>query len=298
MIDEDEFYRRLDEVVPGDSSAVHGNALIENDLYFERLSKSGLEEMHRYSTNEKLYEFFEFAPFKNIDQTKEYLEKLLQRMSADNLKRTGMYWFVRRRSDGYLIGTAALVDLNYGRKSIQWGYGVDPDLWGKGYILQIQECLKHYVFEVLQLNRLHSITMVENIRTISSVLSAGVQHEGTLRDFYCKNGVFHDGWQYGILRKDYLALTRGHSETVPQHNIKNVIEVISSVLSEETIDEDSSMLNTSNWDSLSHMTIMVALKKQLQLELSASQIAHARSVKAIVALMDNRSEGKHSVKCV
>ena len=40
-----------------------------------------------------------------------------------------------------------MINLNYSRKSLEWGYGIDPKLWGKGYILMIQECLKKYVFE-------------------------------------------------------------------------------------------------------------------------------------------------------
>ena len=42
---------------------------------------SGLEEMHEYSVDERPYEFFEFKPFKTIDETKNYINKLLNRMS-------------------------------------------------------------------------------------------------------------------------------------------------------------------------------------------------------------------------
>ena len=57
----------------------------QTDIHFTHFSISGLEEMHRYSTDERLYEFFEFAPFKTIDETKAYIGKLLDRMSGEPL---------------------------------------------------------------------------------------------------------------------------------------------------------------------------------------------------------------------
>ena len=206
MIDEKEFYRRFDQIVPGTMCSKHDALISQSEIYFERLSMAGLEEMHRYSLDERLYEFFEFDPFDKIEKTKAYINKLLQRMSGDVRGRSAMYWFVRRKSDGYLVGTACLVGLNYSRKSIEWGYGIDPELWGSGLILKIQEYLKLYVFETLELNRLHGVTMVENHRTISSALAAGMIHEGILRQYYCKNGVYFDAWQYAMLRKDYDCL--------------------------------------------------------------------------------------------
>ena len=52
----------------------------ESEIYFEHFSMDGLDEMHHYSIDERLYEFFEFAPFKELDDTKAYIEKALKRM--------------------------------------------------------------------------------------------------------------------------------------------------------------------------------------------------------------------------
>ena len=116
-----------------------GSDFLESDIYFEPLSMSGLEEMHKYSIDERLYEFFEFKPFETINDTKNYINKLLnKRMSYEGDQKQGMYWFVRRVNDKKLLGTACVVNIDYSRKSLEWGYGIDPKLWGKGYILKIQ----------------------------------------------------------------------------------------------------------------------------------------------------------------
>ena len=184
----------LETVLPGSDG-------FQGDIFFELLSMSGLEEMHEYSIDERLYEFFEFKPFETINDTKNYINKLLnKRMSYEGDQKQGMYWFVRRKNDNKLIGTANFVNINYSRKSLEWGYGIDPKLWGKGYILMIQECLKKYVFETLNYNRLHGVTMITNERTISSILSCGMMKEGILRDYYFKNGNYIDGWTYSMIK--------------------------------------------------------------------------------------------------
>ena len=105
-------------------------------IYFQKLSMDGLEEMHEYSKDKRLYEFLEFEPFKNIEDTRNYIEKLHLRMQKINNLIQTVYWFVRSKKDNKLIGTASLQNLNYERKSIEWGFAIDPNLWGLGYILE------------------------------------------------------------------------------------------------------------------------------------------------------------------
>jgi [ribosomal protein S5]-alanine N-acetyltransferase len=270
MLDQNNLIDKFSNILPKMES--------ESDIYFEHFSMDGLEEMHQYSIDERLYEFFEFEPFKDIDETKAYVEKLFQRMSGQSNEKNSMYWFVRRKNDDRLVGSAALVNLNYNRQSIEWGYGIDPELWGFGYVLKMQEILKYFTFEVLELNRLHGVTMVANERTIQSVLASDMMHEGILRDFYCKNGTFYDGWQYGMIAKDYF---KKISASFIAIDINEIITVVSSVLTEEDITNESSMQNTLSWDSLNHMAIVVALKNQFFLNFSPLEISQMTSVKNI-----------------
>jgi [ribosomal protein S5]-alanine N-acetyltransferase len=279
MLSKSDFFEKFSKVAPG-------NVLVSSEIYFSPLGMDGFEEMHKYSTNEKLYEFFEFGVFRYKTETAEYIEKLLHRMSGTGKNRTASYWFVRRKSDDTLIGTAGLLNLDYGRKSIEWGYGIDPDLWGNGYVLKIQEDLKTYVFETLGLNRLYGITMVNNKRTIESVIASGVKNEGIIRDYYCKDGVFIDGWQYSILAKDYFA-ERVTSENEINITSEDIITVLIDLLPQESIGMGTSMENTASWDSLTHMNLMIELKERFEIDFAPSDIAKAISVEAIIALIHN-----------
>lgn len=273
---EGNFFKTLTSQNPGIDS---------QSIYFEKLSLDGLNEMHEYSIDERLYEFFEFPPFKEISDTEAYINKLLERMDDSNGIVNSQYWFVRNKSDKSMVGSAGLNSLDYSRKSVEWGYGIDPKLWGKGYVLQIQEALKKFVFEDLSLNRLHGITMISNKRTIESVLASGMLHEGIAKDYYCKDGIFIDGWQYSMIKDDYKKISANISSITSNIKKEEIINVVQSVLSEESISSNSSIENTHTWDSLSHMIIMVNLKEELGVEFNPSEIAEATSISNIYELI-------------
>ena len=279
----EEFFYKFTKILPGQFDNNNQN-LKEFSIYFDHFTKDAVEEMHRYSIDQSFYEHYEFDAFTSIDETRAYMDKLLHRMSGDKDERVTTYWLIRRKADNYLIGTAGLIDLNFARQSIEWGYGVDPKLWGKGYILQIQKILKDYVFNVLELNRIHGVTMANNYKTIESIQAAGMSHEGISRDHYCKNGQFIDGWRYAMIRNDYEKQTfskLNNQDISPDQ----IVSLINEVLENEIIDINSSMENTDTWDSLNHMLIMVALKEKLGLDLSPSDIADAVSVKEILKIV-------------
>lgn len=280
MLTKSEFFTKFTTVLPSSNSS-------SGPIYFTPISMDSLEEMHSYSVKERFYEYFEFEPFKDIKETQNYIEKLLERMRGDEDSRVTTYWFVRRRCDDMLIGSAGLIDLNFGRQSIEWGYGVDPDLWGQGYIFKIQEALKDYVFNVLELNRIHGVTMSTNVRTIESITAAGMTHEGIAKEHYCKDGKFIDGWRYGMTRSMYESQQPSADKSVSgSGRISSIVHLVASVFPEEEITEESSMFDTDSWDSLGHMQVIIALKEEMNIELSPSEIAEATSIESIAGIID------------
>ena len=97
---------------------------IDNDhekLFFTCLNFDSIEEMHAYSVDERLYEFLGFSAFKDITETKKYLEKLISRTHVKGIDNRAMYWFIRREKDNQLIGTAGLLNLSFNNQSVEWG---------------------------------------------------------------------------------------------------------------------------------------------------------------------------------
>lgn len=281
------FYHRLNQVIPGGTRQEIKDP--QRRLYFTPLSMDGLAEMYQYSKDERLYEYFEFPPQKTMDETKQYIEKLFQRMGDSPMDRKAMYWFVRRLEDNRLVGTLSLVGIDFGRKSAEWGYGVDPELWGMNYPLEMMSIAKKFAFETLELNRVWGQTMITNQKTISVLKAAGCKHEGTLRDFYCKDGKFFDAWAYSILRRDYL-LEMQTTEVAARKAVEAaaVAQVLSEILGEKVVDFDKDMEHFNTWDSITHFDIVVALQDRFSCNFSSEEIVNLRSVSRIKDILEHK----------
>ena len=279
------FYKKLKEKAPGQKILGIHNIKINLEVFFEPLTLKGLEEMHEYSTDDRLYEFLEYDSFKTLEDTKNYIKKLQNRMASDNFKKKSMYWFIRRKNDNLLVGTAGLVDINFERSSAEIGYGISPDLWGNVYALQIIETLKHYCFEVLELNRICGKTFINNKKAINLIRSLNFKKEGIAKEFYFKNSKYIDAYLYSMTRKDYFEINK-----VP--NIKNkknikknqIINIVRSILKKE-INEKATMQNTSNWDSLNHVVIISQIIKKTGIKILPRQVSEATSIKNIFEIL-------------
>ena len=68
--------------------------------------------------------------------------------------------------------------------------------------------------------------------------------------------------------------------------MSKVIEVISSVL-DTSVDIESSMENTEEWDSFAHVLIMIELISEFELEINQEDFQELLSVKRIIELVEN-----------
>jgi RimJ/RimL family protein N-acetyltransferase/acyl carrier protein len=276
-------FLRLDSELPG--TVEYEN---DGDLYFERLNIYGLDDFLGYSLNKKLYTHLEFPPQKSIEETKKYLEKLLSRVGSKVEDRTAMYWFVRKISDNKLVGTIGLLDIDVRRRSAEWGYGVDPEFWGKGCILEMQEKVKHYVFERLSFNRLTSRTSINNSETISSVASAGFKCEGVLRDYYkFEDNGFVDAKIFAMLASEYFNDLEQSARLDLNISKSDIISIISETFNMIEVDENSSMDNIFQWDSLNHIKLIINIEKETGCKIKPKQISQMRSINSIYKILSS-----------
>ena len=290
------FYKALDSIIPGGTLEDLDKGIVLNrNLYLTRISMDGLQEMYEYSRDERLYKHLEFEPFKNIDETRAYLQKLIDRMGKEINGRKYMYWFIRLIQSKKIIGSIGLADIDVDRGSATWGYAISPEHWGHGYILEAQLLIINYFFEVLKMNRFWGVTLIDNEPTISSVLAAGFQKEGILREYYrLANGERKDGYLYSLLAKDYdndkkrtfkngknIALTLDRFKKICASSLK---------ISESKINNETNMDNLSEWDSLSHVELILLIEKETGFKFKPSEIAQATSVKSILAIVNNHTK--------
>jgi len=137
--------------------------------------------------------------------------KLLHEIHDDFRRQTFLKWGIARRTDGALIGTATLFNLNLDSHRAEIGYCLDRAEWGKGYMNEALQALLVYAFEELALHRIEADVDPRNSASIRTVERLGFQREGYLRERWQVNGEIQNSVFYGLLRPDWEAIKNAHS---------------------------------------------------------------------------------------
>ncbi len=282
MITKKKFIRLIQTVVPEDKH----NKNKKNKLIYKKINLKYLKEFHRYSIDPRLYEYLGFEPFQSITETKNYLKKLLMRMSLSNEK-SAIYWFIFESKSNTLIGTLGLLNISYENNSAEIGFGLDPNYWGKGYIIDILQSIKFYAFNTLELNRIYGSTLKKNFRTINSIKASGMISEGTQKQTIKKNNKYHDTWSYRLLKSEFAKIENINIKNNNKKNINNfknkdIIDIVSNVLKEKKININSNINNTITWDSLNHFNIFLEISKKYKINFNPEDIANSTSIKKII----------------
>tara|TARA_B100000315_G_scaffold144846_1_gene133753 strand:+ start:179 stop:1078 length:900 start_codon:yes stop_codon:yes gene_type:complete len=291
LLSKKEFYRILDEAVPGGNQAKARRVIPLRKIFLERISMDGLEEMHEYSTDERLYKHLSSQPSKTLKDTEQYLRNFLDQIGNKVMGRTRMIWFIKTIDSSKIIGTTSLLSIDYDNKSVEWGYGIDPKFWGRGYILEIQQILKKYVFETLCINKLWGGTRIDNQRTKSSLKLTGAMEEGILRQaIRDKNGDYYDVWRYSILAEDYFS--NGTKTYRKNYDVlitkKKIAEIISKTLNEPNTIVLDNIESVKSWDSLSHISVILDIEKYSGYSFTSKEIAQATSIENIYNILNSK----------
>ena len=161
-------------------------------IVLEPVTLLGLDDFHEYSLHPDFYKHLEYSPFVTIDDTKKYLNKMIDRSKSP----LGQYWFIRSKEHDKIIGSFAVLSLDSNRRSVEIGYGVSPFYWGNGYFTEAINIIVDYVFHDIHLHRIVALTSILNKASIIGLEKAGFKNEGVMIDYYRK----YDGqWVDAVL---------------------------------------------------------------------------------------------------
>lgn len=157
--------------------------------------------LHRWSNDPEIWEMLGgwHFPFSS-GSTEEWVKNRNHGISSDQV-------FCIETPDEGLIGTANLVNIDWKNRTAFHGMMIgEMNFRGKGYALDALFSIMRYAFMELGLNRLDSDIISYNERSIKFYIEkAGWKKEGVRRNWYFRNGMYHDKVIVGITRDDYLA---------------------------------------------------------------------------------------------
>lgn len=81
----------------------------------------------------------------------------------------------------------------------------DREAWGRGYATDAMRVRTKFAFETLNLHRVESEALAENVASQKALEKVGYKREGVLRQRIWNEGRWHDAIRYAILDQDYFA---------------------------------------------------------------------------------------------
>ncbi|MDQ3249375.1 MAG: GNAT family N-acetyltransferase [Chloroflexota bacterium] len=109
------------------------------------------------------------------------------------------------KADDQLIGNCGIRLDDEHDRTANIGYELAPAVWGNGYATEAARAIVAYGFRVLELHRIWSWCLAENVGSARVLEKVGMQREGRLRENEHIKGRWWDTLIYGLLEDDYRA---------------------------------------------------------------------------------------------
>jgi len=174
------------------------------NLRFRKIQRDDLEKIMHWRMLPEVTIYMYTDPQLTLEDQKRWYEIIKN-------YQTKKYWIINVDEDD--VGLVGLYNIDKINRRCEWGYYLGSEsVRGKGIARSVELSLHHYVFEVLNLNKLCSEVFAWNDFVIFIHQKYGSSIEGKrLRHIY-KNGEFHDIVEMAILRENWKKTIKGKFE--------------------------------------------------------------------------------------
>lgn len=114
----------------------------------------------------------------------------------------GIWWGVTLPGRDELIGACGFNDWSHSDRSLDIGYWLMPEHWGRGLMQECLPTILRFALSSLGVHRIHADVEPENPASTRLLKRIGFVFEGTLRDVEYKDGRFLSLQQYSLLATD------------------------------------------------------------------------------------------------
>lgn len=135
----------------------------------------------------------------SVWETRAYIRYLLWQY------RSGLpsSWAIELKETGKVVGTIGYMSYNADNATVEVGYSLAREQWGKGLMTEALTAVITETFRVLDMHRIEAMHFTDNPASGRVMQKCGMTHEGHLRERVCCKGAFRDVEMWGILYKDW-----------------------------------------------------------------------------------------------
>lgn len=110
--------------------------------------------------------------------------------------------------EGRYIGECGIKSIDWKNRKTEIYIFLGKNYVEKGYGTDAMKVLINFIFNEINLNKVKLTVFSFNTRAIKSYEKCGFIIEGTLRNELYKQGIYHDLIVMGLLKEDYIKLSR------------------------------------------------------------------------------------------
>jgi [ribosomal protein S5]-alanine N-acetyltransferase len=148
-------------------------------LLLRKLSIADAADMFEYASDSEVTKYTSWATHQAIADSQEFLESVIAKYETGQ----PMDWGIEHKRDRKLIGTCGFASWNCTHARAEIGYVLSRQYWGQGYMTEAVKAVICFGFHVMMLNRIQATCMVENPASARVMQKAGMEYEGTLREY-------------------------------------------------------------------------------------------------------------------
>jgi ribosomal-protein-alanine N-acetyltransferase len=172
-------------------------------LYLRPFTKKDAPELHYWAKNVNVTRFVNWDRHRNMSDTNEFIKLVCELTEKNSL----VFLAVVLKETMQVIGTVGVFQRSdLSPYTVELGYALGEDWWGKGYIVEAALAIVDYSFLMINsLERVEANCIVENYASRRIMEKIGMQREGILRNFAEKNGRLYNSYMYSVLRDEWMS---------------------------------------------------------------------------------------------
>ncbi|GFP76204.1 GNAT family N-acetyltransferase [Clostridium fungisolvens] len=169
-------------------------------LLFRKMEASDVEDVFAIFSDPEVakYDFFTHI------NTKEKALLIIDNYQDEFISKEEITWGIIRKDDNKLIGYFSLGNFDEDAKRCEIGYGLNRDVWNKGYGTEAIKTITKFAFEKVKVNRIEATVTFGNDASVKALIRSGFLQEGILRERTMIKGELVDDVILALIRRDYI----------------------------------------------------------------------------------------------
>ena len=168
-------------------------------LTLRKIRMSDAADVYLYAKDPEVARHVLWEPHRSVLDSRGFIRFLMYQY------RNGMpgSWGIELKETGRIIGTIGYMSYNADNATVEVGYSIAREHWGKGLMTEALAAVIDESFRTLELHRIEALHFTDNPASGRVMEKCGMQHEGHMRQRINCKGVFRDVEMWGILRSDW-----------------------------------------------------------------------------------------------